>query len=91
MSSDDIKIHDPTSREKEKQQYPERDLENVLEGHNFKDWDQFLNYLRKEGDKARGVTPGELKQMVDDFSRAKEQGKSFTNDPHQLYELAHSS
>jgi hypothetical protein len=91
MSSDDIKIHDPASREKEKQQYPERDLENVLEGHQFQNWDQFLNYLREEGDKARGVTPGELKQMVEDFSRAKERGKPFTNDPHQLYELAHSS
>jgi hypothetical protein len=86
--SDDIRIHDPASREKEKQPYGEGDVKNVLQARNFKDWDQLVQWLKKEGDNVRGVTPGELKQMVEDFDRLKQQGVQFTTDPHQLYQQA---
>lgn len=89
--SEDIRIHDPYSRQKEKRPYAEADLRNVLSARsNFKDWDQFINWLRKEGDKVRGVTPGELKQMVDDFTRLQQKGAPFTTDPHELYQRARS-
>jgi hypothetical protein len=91
MSSEDIKIHDPASREKEKQDWVQRDLEKIVAERQFKNWDEFISWLREEGDKVRGVTPGELKQMVEDFTRLKERGVPFTTDPAQLYEQAHAT
>jgi uncharacterized Fe-S center protein len=90
MSSEDIKIHDPGSRDKEKQGYIQRDLENVLSTRQFRDWDDLLSFLREEGDNVRGVTPGELKQMVEDINRLKEQGAPFTTDAAELYKRARS-
>ncbi|MCW2953144.1 MAG: hypothetical protein JWQ48_2314 [Conexibacter sp.] len=46
--------------------------------------------VRKEGDNVRGVTPGEAKQMVEDFARLKEKGAPLTTDPHEHYQRARS-
>jgi hypothetical protein len=89
--SEDIRIHDPHSRQKEKQPYADGDVRNVLEGRQFKNWDDFLSFLKQEGDAVRGVTPGELKQMVEDFTRLKEKGAPFTNDWRELYQRARSA
>jgi hypothetical protein len=87
MPDDDIKIHDPASRAKDKQ-YTESDVEQALRKAQPGDWDQLLSWLRERGDEDRRLTPGEVKHMVQDFSRLKEQGKPFTPDPHQLYQEA---
>jgi hypothetical protein len=89
--SEDIKVHDPHSREKEKRPYADGDVKNVMEGRQFKNWDDFLEFLKRQGDAVRGVTPGELKQMVEDFTRLKEQGAPFTNDWRELYQRARSA
>jgi predicted DNA-binding transcriptional regulator YafY len=89
--SDDIKIHDPHSREKEKQPYADGDVKNVMETRQFHNWDELLSFLKEQGDNVRGVTPGELKQMVEDFTRLKQKGAPFTNDPRELYERARSA
>jgi hypothetical protein len=91
MSSEDIKIHDPASREKEKQGYGQRDLENVLNAREFRNWDELISWLREEGDKVRGVTPGELKQMVEDLTHLKERGTPFTTDAAKIYQQARAT
>jgi hypothetical protein len=88
--SEDIRTHDPASKEKEKQPYGENDLRNILSMRQWRDWDELINWVRKEGDNVRGVTPGEAKQMVEDFARLKEKGAPLTTDPHELYQRARS-
>jgi hypothetical protein len=85
--SDDIKIHDPASRATEKT-YEESDLKNVLQRRDWQNWDELISWLREEGDDYRRLTPGEVKHMVQDLSRLKEQGKPFTKDAHQLFQEA---
>jgi hypothetical protein len=85
--SDDIKIHDPASRAKDKQ-YEESDLEHVLRRREWRGWDELISWLREEGDDDRRLTPGEVKHMVEDLSRLKEKGVQFTNDPQALYKAA---
>jgi hypothetical protein len=87
--SDDIKIHDPASKAKEKQ-YEETDLAHVLGRRDWRDWDELISWLREQGDNDRRLTPGEVKHMVEDLSRLKEQGVPFTKDPHTLYQAARS-
>jgi hypothetical protein len=85
--SDDIKIHDPASRAMEKD-YEESDLQHVLRRQEWKNWDEVISWLREEGDNDRRLTPGEVKHMVQDLSRVKEQGEPFTKDAHQIFEKA---
>ena len=88
MSSEDIRVHDPASREKEKQDYEQGDLEGVLRAREFRNWDELISWLREEGDELRRLTPGEVKQMVDDLTHLKERGAPFTTDPAELYKQA---
>jgi hypothetical protein len=90
MSSEDVRIHDPASREKEKQPYGEGDVKNIMEGHQWRNWDELISFVREEGDRVRGVTPGEAKQMLEDFQRMKQRGAKLPSDPHELYQMAHS-
>jgi hypothetical protein len=88
--SDDIKTHDPASRATEKD-YTASDVESVMRVRQWRDWDEVISWLREEGDDHRRLTPGEVKHMVEDFTRLKEQGAPFTTDPQQLYEQAHKA
>jgi hypothetical protein len=87
--SDDIKIHDPASRAKDKM-YEESDLEHVMRRKDWQNWDELISWLREEGDNDRRLTPGEVKHMVEDLTRLKEQKVPFTKDAHAIYEAARS-
>jgi hypothetical protein len=87
--SEQFNVHDPASRAKEKQ-YDESDVKLVLGMREWKNWDELISWLREEGDNYRRLTPGEVKHMVEDFTRLKEQGVQFTTDPHQLFTQARS-
>lgn len=87
--SQDIKVHDPTSRAKD-EDYKEDDVEQVMRKREWRDWDEVISWLREQGDADRRLTPGEVKHMVEDFTRLKEQGVPFTRDAHKLYEQAHA-
>jgi hypothetical protein len=86
--SDDIKVHDPSGA-KEKM-YEESDLEHVLRRRDWQNWDELISWLREEGDNDRRLTPGEVKHMVQDLNRLKEQGRPFTKDAQDLYKAARS-
>jgi hypothetical protein len=88
--SEDIKVHDPASRETEKD-YTESDVESVMRVREWKNWDEVISWLRKEGDNHRRLTPGEVKHMVEDFTRLKEQGVPFTTQPDEVYKRAHQA
>lgn len=88
MSSDDVQIHDPASRAKEKQPYGERDLEKIMQMRQWRNWDELINFVRKQGDSVPGVKPGEAKQMVEDFGRLKQQGAQVSANPHEIYQQA---
>jgi hypothetical protein len=89
--SEDIKVHDPASKEQEKQPYDERELEKVLRMRQWRNWDEVISWLRDEGDKDRRLTPGEVRQMVEDLNRLKEQSVPLDADPHEIYKRARST
>lgn len=89
--SEDVRIHDPASKQKEPRPYGERDLENVMKAREWRNWDELIDWLRTEGDKMRGLTPGEVKQMIQDFSQMKEKGEPLPTDPHELYQRVPST
>jgi hypothetical protein len=87
--SDDVKIHDPASRETQKQ-YTESDVESVLREREWRDWNEVISWLREQGDNHRRLTPGEVRAMVEDFTRLKDQGAPFTTDPQEIFKRARS-
>jgi hypothetical protein len=81
---EDIRIDDPASRLTEKD-YERSDLESVMRVREWHNWDELLQWLRKEGDKHRRLTPGEVRHMVEDAERARERGARFEPDADYLW------
>jgi hypothetical protein len=79
-----IRIDDPTSRGMQKE-YGVSDLESVLRVREWQNWDELLQWLRTEGDKHRRLTPGEVRNMVEDIERARRRGVQFQPDAQYLW------
>jgi len=67
--------------------YDASDIEVVMRQGDWRNWDDVIEWLQKEGDNHRRLRTDEVRQMVDDFRRLKEKGKPFTNDPNELARL----
>lgn len=85
-----MKIHDPSSQAMQKD-YEVSDIERLMGKQDWKNYDQVINWLKKEGDQDRRFTPGEVQHMIDDFSRARDKGMNFVRDPDQLHQQLKSS
>jgi hypothetical protein len=79
-----IRIDDPASRGMQKD-YGLSDLESVLRVREWRNWDELLEWLRNEGDKHRRLTPGEVRNMVEDIERARQRGVQFQPDAQYLW------
>lgn len=80
-----MKIHDPASNAMEKD-YDVTDIERLMGKREWKGYDEVISWLREEGDADRRFTPGEVRHMIDDFSRMRESGIDFARDPEELHQ-----
>jgi hypothetical protein len=78
-----MKIHDPASQAMQKD-YDVTDIERLMGKRDWKNYDDVIKWLKKEGDEDRRFTPGEVQHMIDDFSRARDKGIDFSQEPEQL-------
>ncbi|MFG2054276.1 hypothetical protein ACGFI9_09600 [Micromonospora sp. NPDC048930] len=85
-----MKIHDPASQAMQKD-YDVTDIERLMGKRDWKNYDDVINWLKKEGDEDRRFTPGEVQHMIDDFSRARDKGIDFVHEPEQLYKKLKSN
>jgi hypothetical protein len=79
-----VKTHDPASSATEKD-YDITDIERLMGKRDWKSYDDVITWLEKEGDADRRFTPGEVRHMIEDFSRLRDTGKPLPQDPEQLY------
>jgi hypothetical protein len=80
-----VKTHDPASQATEKD-YDVTDIERLMGKREWKSYDEVIKWLQKEGDADRRFTPGEVRHMIDDFSRLRDSGKPMPRDPQQLFD-----
>lgn len=80
-----MKTHDPASQAKEKD-YDVTDVERLMGKREWKSYDEVIKWLEKEGDADRRFTPGEVRHMIEDFSRLRDSKKPFSNDPQKLFQ-----
>lgn len=85
-----MKIHDPASQAMQKD-YEISDIERLMGKRDWKNYDEVINWLKKEGDQDRRFTPGEVQHMIDDFSRTRDKGIDFVRDPEKLHQQLKSS
>jgi hypothetical protein len=83
-SGETVKTHDPASGAMEKD-YDVTDIERLMGKRDWKSPDDVIKWLQKEGDADRRFTPGEVRHMIEDFSRLRDTGKPLPQDPEQLY------
>jgi hypothetical protein len=79
-----VKVHSPNSNAMEKD-YDVTDIERLMGKRDWRNYDDVIKWLQKEGDADRRFTPGEVKHMIDDFSRMRGSGKPMTQNPEQLF------
>ncbi|MGC1214608.1 MAG: hypothetical protein WA890_25540 [Micromonospora sp.] len=79
-----MKIHDPSSQAMQKD-YEVTDIERLMGKRDWKNYDEVITWLQKEGDEDRRFTPGEVQHMIDDFSRVRDTGVDFVRDPERLH------
>lgn len=85
-----MKIHDPTSSAMEKD-YDVTDIERLMGKRDWKDPNEMIKWLEKEGDADRRFTPGEVRHMIDDLSRVRKSGKPMAKNPEQLFQQLKST
>ncbi len=85
-----MKIHDPSSQAMQKD-YDITDIERLMGKQDWKSYDDVIGWLEKSGDEDRRFTPGEVRHMIDDFSRVRDKGMAFVRDPEQLCDQLKSS
>jgi hypothetical protein len=85
-----VKIHDPSSNAMDKD-YDITDIERLMGKRDWRDHNEMIKWLEKEGDADRRFTPGEVRHMIDDLSRVKNSGKPMAKDPEQLFKQLQSS
>ena len=85
-----MKIHDPTSSAMEKD-YDVTDIERLMGKRDWKDPNEMIKWLEKEGDADRRFTPGEVRHMIDDLSRVRKWGKPMAKNPEQLFQQLKST
>jgi DNA primase catalytic subunit len=85
-----MKIHDPSSQAMQKD-YEVSDIERLMSKRDWKNYDEVITWLQKEGDEDRRFTPGEVQRMIDDFSRARDKRVDFVRDPEQLHQKLKST
>lgn len=88
-----VNVTDPTSSEKSAtESYAQSDVEHVMRVKDFTDWGEVISWLKSDGDRDNELTPGEVKAMVNDFSKAQQGGAQFTpGQPDKIYATAHGS
>lgn len=79
-----VKVHDPNSNAMEKD-YDVTDIERLMSKQDWRNYDDMIKWLQKEGDADRRFTPGEVRHMIDDLSRAKTSGRPLAKNPEQLF------
>lgn len=84
-----MQVHDPSSREKEND-YTQSDVERLLGKRQWRNYDEMISWLDREGDADRRFTPGEVRHLMEDLSRLKQRRTEFITDPGRLFqELKH--
>lgn len=85
-----MKTYNPNSNAMEKD-YDVTDIERLMGKREWRSYDEMIKWLQKEGDADRRFTPGEVRHMIDDLSRAKEKGKQPPREPQRLFQEMKSS
>jgi hypothetical protein len=88
MARDEFNIEDTGNKDWEKD-YTKSDVEVLFNRGEWKDWDDAITWLKREGDQDNELTPGEVVSMTRDLERLKDEGTRFTRDPQRVYEMAH--
>ncbi|MGN9779483.1 hypothetical protein ACTMS0_27585 [Micromonospora sp. H33] len=78
-----MRIHDPASQATEKD-YDVTDIERLMGKREWTSYDEVIKWLEREGDADRRFTPGEVRHMIEDFSRLRDAKRSFIRDPERL-------
>jgi len=87
---DDINVTSQTSREKEKD-YDRSDLEALMRrNEGWRNWDDPIRWLKQNGDASNEFTPGEVRNMVQDFEELKNKGVPFTPNADQIAQQVHA-
>jgi hypothetical protein len=84
MADDNVRVHDPTSRAQDKD-YDQSDVEHLVRVRDWHDWDELLDWLRREGDDDKRLTPGEVRALVRDAERARDRRAPFSLDVDRLW------
>jgi hypothetical protein len=88
MARDEFNIEDPGNKDWEKD-YTKSDVEVLFNRSEWKDWDDAITWLKREGDQDNELTPGEVVSMTRDLERLKEEGTQFSRDPQRVFKMAH--
>lgn len=80
-----MKTHDPASKATEKD-YEVTDIERLMGKREWKSYDEVIKWLQEEGDADRRFTPGEVRHMIEDFSRMRDSKKPMPQDPEKLFQ-----
>ena len=84
-----MKTHDPASKATEKD-YDITDIERLMSKREWKSYDEMIKWLQQEGDADRRFTPGEVRHMIDDFTRLQKSKTKFISDAQQLFPMLKS-
>jgi hypothetical protein len=79
-----VQVHSPKSNAMEKD-YDITDIERLMSKQDWRNYDDMIKWLQKEGDADRRFTPGEVRHMIDDLSRVKKAGKPMAKNSEQLF------
>jgi hypothetical protein len=79
-----------TGNKKWKFDYEQGDMKAALQRGDWKNWQDLINWLEKQGEKDNELTPGETVAMVEDLRSVKVNKMQFTRDSKQAYTMAHN-
>lgn len=83
---DDERLDNPNLNQDE--DYEEEDLKHVLNEGDLTSWDDIISWLRNDGLHDNVLSPGKVKNMLDDLIRLKDTEAEYTNDPTEIINLA---
>jgi RNA polymerase-interacting CarD/CdnL/TRCF family regulator len=65
--------------------YDASDVQHLLRIQQWRNYDEMIKWLRREGNNDNELTPGEVNHLIDDLSRIKQRGTEMISEPNQLY------
>lgn len=78
------------STRKQTEDYTISDMEALYRRGEWHDWQDAVNWLKREGNNDNELTPGEVRALEQDLETLEKEGAEFVPDPDKAFQMAHA-